>query len=244
MTHAHKNKKSKNSLLRTENNKIIDLSSLGIDKQYKVHQIRDLTESTYVIRFDRNDMDFVAGQHITLGIPGDNQVREYSIYSSVFDPFLEVLIKEVEDGLVSRKVRKLSEGDLLNIDGPFGFFTISEEKLGNGKFLFIATGTGIAPFHSLAGSYPNLDYTLIHGVRYASEAYECSSFPGDRYILCTSRDEGGNFNGRVTDYLAKHEVDSDTLVYLCGNCDMIYEVYDQLTSRGIDSDQIKTEVYF
>ena len=119
-----------------------------------------------------------------------------------------------------------------------------KKKLDKGKFLFIATGTGIAPFHSLTGSYPDFDYTIIHGVRYATEAYESSSFPQDRYVLCTSRDAEGDFKGRVTDYLATHEVDSDTLVYLCGNCDMIYEVYDQLTSRGIDSDQIKTEVYF
>ncbi len=244
MIHTHKNKKGKQSLLRTVNSMNFDLTSVEVDKQYKVQQLRDLTESTYVIRFDRNDMDFVAGQHITLGIPGDNQVREYSIYSSVNEPYLEVLIKEVEDGLVSRRVRKLSEGDLLNVDGPFGFFTVDEEKLAKGKFLFIATGTGIAPFHSLIGSYPNFVYTLIHGVRYASEAYERSFFPQDSYVLCTSREDEGDFNGRVTDYLASHEVDSDTLIYLCGNCDMIYEVYDQLTSRGIDSDQIKTEVYF
>ncbi len=81
MIHAHKNKKSKQSLLRTVKSKNFDLSSIKVDKQYKVQEIRDLTESTYVVRFDRCDMDFVAGQHITLGIPGDNQVREYSIYS-------------------------------------------------------------------------------------------------------------------------------------------------------------------
>jgi ferredoxin/flavodoxin---NADP+ reductase len=244
MLRPHKNKKSKQSLLRTVNSMNFDLISVEVDKQYKIQQIRDLTESTYVIRFDRCDMDFVAGQHITIGIPGDNQVREYSIYSTIHEPYLEVLIKEVEDGLVSRRIRKLTEGDLLNVDGPFGFFTIDKKKIIKGKFLFVATGTGIAPFHSMAGTHPDLNYTLLHGVRYASDAYEHSFFPEDRYILCTSGDKKGDFNGRVTDYLSMNEVDSDTLIYLCGNCDMIYEVYDQLTSRGVDSDQIKTEVYF
>lgn len=244
MSHQHKNNKSKQSLLRTINSMNFDLTSVEVDKQYKVQQIRDLTNSAYVIRFDRCDMDFVAGQHITLGIPGDSQVREYSVYSTIHDPYLEVLIKEVEDGLVSRQIRKLSVGDLLNVDGPFGFFSIGTEEIYTRKFLFVATGTGIAPFHSFAGSYPKLNYTLLHGVRYASEAYERSYFPEDRYILCTSRDKKGDFSGRVTDYLSMNEVDSDTLIYLCGNCDMIYEVYDHLTSIGIDSDQIKTEVYF
>jgi ferredoxin--NADP+ reductase/benzoate/toluate 1,2-dioxygenase reductase subunit len=244
MERQAKNKKGKQSMLRVPNGTGFDMSSVELRKQYRVWEIRNITESTYVLRFDRCGMEFVAGQHITLGIPGDNQVREYSIYSTMQDPYLEVLIKEVDDGLVSHRLRKVHKGDLLQVDGPFGFFTIDEEKIISGKFLFVATGTGIAPFHSLAGSYSGLNYTLLHGVRLAYEGYERSFFPEDRYILCSSRDELGDFNGRVTDYLAMNEIESDTLVYLCGNCDMIYEVYDQLTSRGIDSDQIKTEVYF
>lgn len=244
MIKSHKNNKSKQSIVRTVNDMNFDLTSVEVDKQYKVQQIRDLTDSTYVVRFNRCDMEFVAGQHITLGIPGDNQVREYSIYSSIHDPYLEVLIKEVEDGIVSRRIHKLSVGDLLHVDGPFGFFTLDTEEIYSGNFLFVATGTGIAPFHCFAGSHPRLNYRILHGVRYANEAYESSSFPKDRYTLCTSRDQLGDFHGRVTDYLKLNEVDSDTLIYLCGNCDMIYEVYDHLTSKGIDSDQIKTEVYF
>ena len=52
------------------------------------------------------------------------------------------------------------------------------------------------------------------------------------------------FPDRVTDYLKQKEVNSDTLVYICGNCDMIYDVYDLLSSRGFPSGNIKTEVYF
>ena len=73
-------------------------------------------------------MPFRAGQHITLGIPGNNQVREYSIYSTEQDTSLEVLIKEVENGTVSRQLRKLIPGELLEVDGPFGYFTLDEKK--------------------------------------------------------------------------------------------------------------------
>ena len=65
-----------------------------------------------------------------------------------------------------------------------------------------------------------------------------------RHFLCTSRDQEGDFHGRVTDYLRQKEVNSDTLVYICGNCNMIYDVYDLLSSRGFPSGNIKTEVYF
>ena len=239
-----KQQKSKHSILRTVGQINPEFTDVKIDRQFRVKDIRDLTETTYVLRFDKNDIQFTAGQHLTLGLPGDNQVREYSIYSTENDPYLEVLIKEVEDGLVSRKLHRVKVGDSISVDGPFGFFTIDEEKRKNGKFLFVATGTGLAPFHSLAGSYPDLDYKILHGVRFAEEAYESDLYPEGRYTLCTSRDDRGNFTGRVTDYLTINKVDSDTLVYLCGNCDMIYEVYDLLTSHGLDSDQIKTEVYF
>ncbi len=216
---------------------------LHVRQIYRLQEIRQITPETYVMRFDRNGMNFRAGQHITLGIPGNNQVREYSIYSTEGDSSLEVLIKEVNTGLVSRQLRRLIPGELLEVDGPYGYFTIDEQKL-NRKFLFIGTGTGIAPFHSITGSYPGLNYTLLHGVRYVSEGYEKHGYPKNRHVLCTSRDQLGDYNGRVTDYLKQMVLDSDTLVYLCGNCDMIYDVYDLLTSRGLPSGNIKTEVYF
>jgi ferredoxin/flavodoxin---NADP+ reductase len=245
MLHAEKNKKSKYSILRvTDKNTVFDTGSVSVETNFKLHQVRDLTESTYILRFDRNDMSFIAGQHLTLGLPGDNQVREYSIYSSENEPYLEVLVKKVDNGMVSKRLHKLKQGDLLNVDGPFGFFTIDEEKRKTGKFLFVATGTGIAPFHSLAGTYPGLNYKILHGVKHVEEAYEKSFYPSGRHVLCTSRDPKGDFNGRVTEYLQKNKIDPETYVYLCGNCDMIYEVYDMLTSQGHSSDKIKTEVYF
>jgi ferredoxin--NADP+ reductase/benzoate/toluate 1,2-dioxygenase reductase subunit len=239
-----KNQASKNSLLRMEKFKDISVGQLSVSRIFRLHQIRQLTDSAYILRFDRNGMDFDAGQHITLGVGGDNQTREYSIYSTVHDPFLEVLVKEVDMGLVSKRLRKVKPGELLNVDGPFGFFTLDPEQMNQQKHLFIGTGTGIAPFHSLAGSYSALDYKILHGIRYKEEAYESNFYPADRYVLCTSKDERGDFQGRVTDYLKKNPVSFDTLVYLCGNCDMIYEVYDLLTSQGMPAENIKTEVYF
>jgi ferredoxin/flavodoxin---NADP+ reductase len=242
--HMHsKNQAGKSSAVRISQPVRLAVETLTIRKIYRLLQIRDLTKDTYVLRFDRHDMPFRAGQHITLGLPGNNQVREYSIYSTVQDPALEVLIREVDSGNVSRQLRSLRPGDLLEVDGPFGYFTL-DEKLLHREYLFIGTGTGIAPFHSLAGSYPDLNYNLLHGVRHAEEAYERNSYPRNQYVLCTSRDREGDFHGRVTDYLRQKVLNLDTLVYLCGNCDMIYDVYDLLTSRGFPSGNIKTEVYF
>lgn len=206
----------------------------------RVVSIRNLSPKAYVLRVDCPDMRFEPGQHITVGVYGDRDVREYSIYSSPDDPFLEVLITETDPGLVSRKLRWLSPGDRVLVNGPYGFFTLPEEP--DYRVLAVATGSGIAPFHSMSGAYPELNMLVLHGVREEAEAYDREDYR--RYVSCTSRAADGDFHGRVTDYLQGHEVSEDTYVYLCGNCEMIYAVYDLLQEKGIAPEKIKTEVYF
>ena len=213
-------------------------------KKYLVKNVRHLTDSTYIVRFDRNGMEFIPGQHLSVGLANDPQAREYSIYSSVDDDFLEIIVKEVEDGIVSKKLKKVKPGQELRVTGPMGFFKLDDNAINTHKHLFIATGTGISPFHAFARSYPNLDYQIIHGVRFGNEAYEREHYDSKRYTLCTSRDSKGDFKGRTTDYLKSLKVENDTMVYLCGNCDMIFEVYDILADKGIPTENIHTEVYF
>ncbi|MBN2805127.1 MAG: oxidoreductase [Prolixibacteraceae bacterium] len=213
-------------------------------QHYLVHSIRHLTDSAYVLRFDRNQMDFIPGQHLSVGLANDPQAREYSIYSSVNDDFLEILIKEVDEGIVSKKLKKVKPGQALRVTGPMGFFKLNMGSIASDPHLLIATGTGISPFHAFVKSYPELNYQLIHGVRYGQEAYEKDHYADQRYILCTSRDDKGHFKGRTTDYLRKFQPQANTRVYLCGNCDMIFEAYDILTDKGIPTENIHTEVYF
>ena len=114
----------------------------------------------------------------------------------------------------------------------------------NNKFLFIGSGTGIAPFHSFTRSYPHLDYRLLHGVRHSEEAYEKTSYDPERYILCSTQDNNGNYRGRVTEFLMKQRLDTNMLVYLCGNSNMIYDCFEILQVKGFSRDQLLTEAYF
>jgi ferredoxin--NADP+ reductase len=210
---------------------------------YKVQNIRKLTDSVYVLRFNRNGMEFKPGQHLTISLPGSDLIREYSIYSNVNEPFLEVLIREVEQGSLSRTLKQLKEGDIVNVEGPYGYFTLNEKTVISAKHLFIASGTGISPFHSIIGTYPAINYQLLHGVRFSDEAYDHNFYKPDRYHLCTSRDNIG-FNGRVTDYLKINPPEADEKIYICGNYNMINDVYNLLTAQGINYNQIRAEVYF
>jgi len=218
---------------------------LKIDESfYKLEAIRHLTDETFSLQLPKARFTFKAGQHISLGIHGDYQSREYSIYSSESDHNLEVLIKEIDNGYFTPKLRKLKAGDLVEVHGPFGKFGLESEASQRGKFVFIASGTGIAPFRSIVRTYPEIDYTLIHGVRYAKESYDCDEYAGDRYILCTSRDATGTFQGRLTGYLINCTFDPETHFYLCGNSDMIFDALEILKAKGFERGQIHCEVYF
>jgi len=214
-----------------------------VDK-YTVEKVRHVNDSTYVLQFSRGGMEFKPGQHLNLGTKGSGQHREYSIYSSPDKPSLEVLIKKVDDGLVSQELRNVQPGDELSVKGPYGFFLTDAKPKKGEKLLFIASGTGIAPFHSFIMSYPEADYRLIHGIRNINEAYDREHYKVDRYFACTSRGNKGDFNGRITDYLLTGQEEKADKVYLCGNSSMIYDAMDILRAQGYRHDQLFTEVYF
>ncbi len=210
----------------------------------RVRHVRDLSPSAYVLRFDRNGLQFQPGQYLIVGRQGRVDRREYTIYSGPGEDYLEILVKEIESGLVSPALRRCRPGDPLEVQGPFGFFTIEEQRPARGKFLFVASGTGVSPFHCFASSYPDLDYRLLHGVRYGSELYDRELFERSRFASCVSREAGGDYHGRVTGYLREHPVEPESLCYLCGSCDMIYEAFDILRRQGVEPERLFAEVYY
>lgn len=211
---------------------------------HRITQIRYLTESTFVVRLDRGNLDFKAGQHIIVGLEGELDQREYSVYSGENDDYLEILVREVIKGNVSPQLKNCNPGQLLHVNGPFGSFGIEKFDMFSRNLIFVATGTGISPFHSFVKSYPGINYILIHGVRYKNEAYERDEYDPERYILCTSKETNSGFKGRVTKFITSYPVKSEMLFYLCGNNSMIYEVYHILRNKGIADENIITEVYF
>ncbi|MEI6277167.1 MAG: FAD-binding oxidoreductase [Prolixibacteraceae bacterium] len=211
---------------------------------YKIIDIKDLTDETFSLKLPKARFPFKPGRHISLRIHGNHRSREYSIYSGAFDEYLEVLVKEVENGYFTPKLRKLKAGDLLEIHGPYGKFGMDKQTADNGKFVFLASGTGIAPFHSMIRTYPDLDYTVIHGVRKSEEAYDKHDYPPDRYVLCTSQDPKGDYPGRLTGYLKERTFAPETQFYICGNSNMIFDALDILKNKGFERDQIHCEVYF
>ena len=138
----------------------------------------------------------------------------------------------------------MEQGSELEVIGPRGHFKLEQDEMTTKKYLWVATGTGIAPYRSFIRSYSNINYKLIHGVRYGFEAYDKIEYDPERFVLCTSRDTSGDFNRRVTDFLKEYEIDEDEIVYLCGNSQMINDAIKLLLLKGVQRDNIRTEIYF
>lgn len=115
--------------------------------------------------------------------------------------------------------------------------------------IFISTGSGIAPYRSYILSNNISNFRLIHGVRTTDDIVETETFSKGDVEYCISRENNHNyFKGRVTDYL--NEVDNDlfskdNMFFICGNKDMIADVYDLLINKyNISSSNIDSETFF
>jgi len=207
-----------------------------------VLQVRKLTEATSVIRFERDGLHFNPGQRLRIGTEGSLDIRDYSIYSGQHEDFFEILVRRIDGGVVSKQLLRTERGDRISIEGPYGTFALPD-CIGSTPLLLVATGTGISPYHSYVASYPNLNYRLIHGTAKIDEAYD-REFYGRSYFHCVSREPGADFHGRLTSYLDTLRLDTDAHVFLCGNCNMIYDSRDMLLKKGLPYSQIHSEIYF
>jgi ferredoxin-NADP reductase len=212
--------------------------------RHAVIEVINLTPETFILRLERKKFEFVAGQYVILREPGQKQGREYSIFSGTGENHLDFLIREIPSGLFSRYLRKLVPGSELDVDGPRGFFIPDQKAIFGSPAVFIATGTGISPFHSFIKSYPGINYTVVHGVKYTFESYGKAVFKADKHIICSSQDNDGNYMGRVTGYLKKAGIEKNAVYYLCGNAGMIDDVSTLLEKSGIKPENIRSEVYY
>ncbi len=211
---------------------------------YKVLQITYLTPDTFRLRTERPNVPIRAGQCFNVGLPGTSTNRESSMYSGANDDYLDFLIRTVEGGCVSPVLRGLKAGDSVEINGPYGEFCLREPVDTSRPHVFLASGTGIAPFHSYAATYPGLNYKVVHGVRHVEEQYGAADYPSGSYIPCISKGGPGHEAMRVTDYLRKSPVSPDSVVYLCGNRNMIIDAFEILREQGVPGDNLFTEVFF
>jgi ferredoxin/flavodoxin---NADP+ reductase len=194
------------------------------------------------------DFDFAAGQLVEAALEEGGSSRLYSLFTGPGEAEAGILFSEVEGGDLTPSLARLGAGDELWIEGPSGSFPAIA-----GPGVWIANGTGVAPFVSMARSGWSAGKTLVHGARASEDFYfqgELEGLMEERYRRCLSRpgpkSEGGSaiFAGRLTEFLESEPWDPLLAYELCGSAGMVVEVRDLLIKKGIPHSQIVSEVYF
>lgn len=100
--------------------------------------------------------------------------------------------------------------------------------------IFVATGTGIAPFLAEFEQGLRADDVLLLGLATTSEDPTTRlDTPLPRIIRCVSRENTpGTFHGRVTHYLRAHGIDTHADYYVCGSPLMVADVTRLIRDAG------------
>jgi ferredoxin/flavodoxin---NADP+ reductase len=234
----------------------------------RVDQTDDL--ASFWVKFDGPATPFASGQYMTTGVIADGKMlqRPYSVASApaVADSEgYELYVKLVPVIRFTTALWRLPIGHRMRMIGPKGKFLLEPDD--DRTHLYISTGTGIAPFISmmrqtLVDRQPR-QTVLLNACSYADElGYRdlLEGWEGDggypvRYVPTVSRPSdprNAGWDGRtgraeavVADVCRDLKIrPQKTVVYICGNPDMILNVESVLMDRGFPEFHVKKELYW
>ncbi|MGA7817112.1 benzoate 1,2-dioxygenase electron transfer component BenC, partial [Caballeronia sp.] len=174
---------------------------------------------------------FLPGQYVNIDVPGSGQHRSYSFSSAPGQSKISFLIKKIPGGVMSTWLESAQAGNKVELTGPLGSFYLRAVER---SLLFLAGGTGLAPFLSmlevLARVNSQQKVHLIYGVTRdldlvqvdAIEAY-VAKLPNFTYsTVVADADSTHPRKGWVTQHMPAEAVnDGDVDVYLCGPPPMV-----------------------
>lgn len=219
---------------------------------------RGIGPNTRHFEFEAIDWEaaFVPGQFVSVTQTiGDNDItRAYSIASPPDGKRFALCANLVPDGKFSPFLFALQTGDEIGFKGPYGAFILKRPVSDS---IFVATGTGIAPFRSMLqgqlGEHPDRQFTLVFGVRhqegllYHEEFVEMAAeFPNFAYrpTLTRPAETWTGFSGRVQPHVLEILGDRrDVDIYICGLREMVDELRSRLKELGVDRKRMVYEKY-
>ena len=219
---------------------------------------REIARNTRHFEFEAPDWQaaFVPGQFlsVTAAIGDDEITRAYSIASPPDGNRFALCANLVQDGRLSPFLFLLKPGDEIDFKGPYGAFILRRPV---SHSIFVATGTGIAPFRSILLSklreHPDRGFTLIFGVRHEEGLLYHDEFralaetsPNFDYRPTLTRPPQ-SWKGR-TGRVQQHTLDAlgdrrEVDVYICGLREMVDDVRSKLKAIGLDRKRIIYEKY-
>ncbi|HLF47174.1 MAG TPA: FAD-binding oxidoreductase [Chitinophagaceae bacterium] len=228
----------------------------------KVIRIKDETYNTrrfWIQIPELEKFDFEPGQFITLDLPihekPNRRLRSYSIASwPDGSNVVELIIVLLEEGLGTPYLfHNINVGSEIKLRGPLGVFKLHEEDLKK-EIMMICTGTGIAPFRSMAHhimnhQIPHNKIYLLYGTRTQKdllyyEELKNLELENFHYIPTLSREQWDGRSGYVHPvYEELCAGKQPTLFLLCGWKAMIDEAKKRILEMGYDKKSIHQELY-
>jgi ferredoxin-NADP reductase len=217
-------------------------------KEYRsvLVETRWLSSSAFEVRLSRPEgFSFRAGQHIRLRCQGLE--RDYSLISGPEDAELALCVRNVPRGALTPHLASLEPGSELVFAGPHGHFAFRPSER---PAVFVATGTGIAPFAAMVRAGVR-DFLLLHGVRDPEELYYEALFRGTpaEFVPCLTgwgpegKPRPDAFFGRVTAYIERRLPRRAHDFYLCGREEMIRDV-TLLVDEAFPGSRVYSEIFF
>jgi len=209
-------------------------------------QRRRLTKNAFEVELTRPPaFEFKAGQ--TIRFIHESMERYYSLISTPDDPTLVLCVYDVPHGRFSPVLAQAEIGAAFRITGPHGYFTFNPSER---PPVFVATGTGIAPFVSM-GRSGLADFDIIHEVNSAADLYYQELFRkiALKYTPCllaqseTDLIPPGTFQGNAAGFIKENLPPASYDFYLCGEGDMTREV-TLLADEHFPGSYIFKEVFF
>ena len=205
--------------------------------------------------------NFIPGQFISVREPrsdGKLITRAYSLASPPrVDNRFDLCLNRVDEGFMSNYLCDLKPGHEVHFHGPHGHFVLKQERK---DAVFIATGTGIAPFRGMIqwllaeeSRHQGRKYWLVYGTRYEKDIYYRDEFEllarehsNFQYIITLSRAPEGWHAAKG--YVQEHVREivgarKDMEAYICGLNNMVSANRQQLKELGWERQQIIYERY-
>jgi NAD(P)H-flavin reductase len=233
-----------------------------IKKPYKIVGIIKDTPSVFLFKFKAEDgtrLSYEPGMFAMVfhrDADGKEMGRAFSFASMPEDETLEFAISMIH-GRFTHYLDTAQLGDAYYITGPYGQFKMDAKE--GDKVLYLAGGTGLAPFLSmfrhLSSKGIRQDMALIYSVKHPDdiivkeelEGYNDSL--GLRTIVTVTREENAEgWNGEKghidSAMISRHIADiKDRTCYLCGPLAFVKAVKAALIELGVDPKEIKADVW-
>ena len=233
------------------------------DKPYEIVEIKKLTPSVTSFIFKAKDgtsIDFTPGMFAMLAYKnestGESIARAFSIANSPPSDRLEFVISLIH-GRFTSKLDDAKIGDRYLVSAPYGQFKFDINA--GKKFLFLAGGTGIAPFMSMLRYAKQLnsdmDSVMLYSTKYANELIykeQLEAYAKEsefRLIITVTRPQEGDGwkgeTGHVNTEMMKREVPDfmERISYICGPPAFVKACKDALISMGVKSENVKAEMW-